>query len=371
MLKYKRIHRSDNLMPKKITRLIVIIYLAAAINGFIFLFSKISEAAQINATIKISVCGNGVVESGEQCDGADLGGKTCSNYVGFNGGTLGCLPSCQANTSQCTYTAPSLPPASSSGGGGGGGGGFLPTVPVQSPVLTSVIISGAAYPSYDITILKDGQVASVSPSGPDAHFDVTVTDVSAGHHDFSVYSEDAAGRRSTLFTFPVYITQGTTTRISGIVIAPTIAVDKSQVKRGDNIAVFGQTHPQGNVTIQINSENELFQTTKADEKGYYLKNIDTALLEKGEHYTKSKVAVADDLSSFSQAVKFTVGDENKVFEEEPKKGDANNDGKVNLVDFSVEAYWYKRPSPPAECDLNKDGKIDLIDLSIMAYNWTG
>ena len=58
-------------------------------------------------------------------------------------------------------------------------------------------------------------------------------------------------------------------------------------------------------------------------------------------------------------------------EKTPAKGDMNNDKRVNLVDFSVVAYWYKRPSPPATVDLNNDGKVDLVDFSILAYYWTG
>jgi hypothetical protein len=53
------------------------------------------------------------------------------------------------------------------------------------------------------------------------------------------------------------------------------------------------------------------------------------------------------------------------------RGDLNNDCKVNLIDFSMAAYWYKRANPPANIDLNKDGKVDLVDFSIMAFNWTG
>lgn len=45
-------------------------------------------------------CGNGERETGESCDGADLGGFTCAS-VGFSGGTLGCLPICQFDTSGC------------------------------------------------------------------------------------------------------------------------------------------------------------------------------------------------------------------------------------------------------------------------------
>ena len=52
-------------------------------------------------------------------------------------------------------------------------------------------------------------------------------------------------------------------------------------------------------------------------------------------------------------------------------GDLNCDGHVNLIDFSIMAYWYNRINPPKKVDLNHDGKVSLIDFSIMMFNWTG
>ena len=49
----------------------------------------------------------------------------------------------------------------------------------------------------------------------------------------------------------------------------------------------------------------------------------------------------------------------------------NKDSRVNLVDFSIAAYWYKRSTPPPSADLNGDGKVDLVDFSILAFYWTG
>jgi len=48
-----------------------------------------------------AACGNGMVEAGEQCDGADLGGASCQTQ-GFDGGTLGCADDCTYDTSECT-----------------------------------------------------------------------------------------------------------------------------------------------------------------------------------------------------------------------------------------------------------------------------
>ena len=48
-----------------------------------------------------TLCGNGTIDSGEQCDGANLGGGSCTSLGYTGGGTLSCSASCQYNTSQC------------------------------------------------------------------------------------------------------------------------------------------------------------------------------------------------------------------------------------------------------------------------------
>jgi hypothetical protein len=51
-----------------------------------------------------NVCNNdGVADSGEACDGADLGGQTCLS-IGFDGGTLACNASCGFDKSGCEKT---------------------------------------------------------------------------------------------------------------------------------------------------------------------------------------------------------------------------------------------------------------------------
>jgi len=52
-------------------------------------------------TSACSNCGNGVVDAGEDCDGADLGGQTCQD-LGFVGGALACSGACTFDTSSCS-----------------------------------------------------------------------------------------------------------------------------------------------------------------------------------------------------------------------------------------------------------------------------
>ena len=96
-----------------------------------------------------------------------------------------------------------------------------------------------------------------------------------------------------------------------------------------------------------------------------------------EGHTLTTASVQNLISSFGASVAFLVGNKN-VGKTETKllKGDLNNDGKVNLVDFSIAAYWYKRQLSgeiiQKEIErLNGDGTINLVDFSIMAYYWTG
>ena len=351
----------NTLMAKNNYNLVVtILILWLALGGAFFVLAPLTVGADslVQTTIKITVCGDGVIDSGEQCDGANLNGASCSSR-GFSGGSLSCLPSCDFNTTGCT----------SGGGGGGGGGGYTP----PSVPETKVNFLGRAYPRSQVTLLKDAQVAAEVTAGPDAKFEISLSGLAGGNYLFSLYGEDAQGRRSPLLTFPVSVTAGAITTASGIFIAPTLALDKTRVKPGDNLAIFGQSNPESSITIAVNSEQEFFGRTLADASGVYLYNFDTAVLKMGEHFVKAKASREGEISGYSKAISFLLSDQ--IPEPEPEvtqiKGDFNKDRRVNLVDFSVAAYWYRRPSPPSSVDLNRDNKVDLVDFSILAYHWTG
>lgn len=333
--------------------------------GILFNFCFPSAVFAISGTVDINAsvpgCGDGVIQSGESCDNSNFNNQTCSTQ-GFSGGVLSCNSNCTFNTSQCT-----------SGGGGGGGGVYVP----PSPPETKVVFSGRAYPKSSVTLLKDAQVAATTIAGADANFQASISGLSAGNYIFGIYSEDNKGFRSSILTFPISVTAGAITKVSGIFIAPTIAVDKSEVKRGDNIAIFGQSAPNSEITIVVSSDEEFFNKINADQNGIYLLNFDTSPLTIEQHFTKSKAAYKGEISSFSKTVNFLVS--LKTIPAAPKKcdqADLNCDGRVNLIDFSIAAYWYKRPLSAAfktieKERLNGDGKIDLVDFSIMAYYWTG
>lgn len=255
------------------------------------------------------------------------------------------------------------------GGGGGGGGGVTPI-----HLGTVVNFSGMAYPLSRVYILKDGQIAATTIADPAANFSISLSDLTTNTYTFSVYGEDNSGRKSSFFSFPIFITKGTTVNIGNIFLSPTIDTDKSVVKKGDNLIIFGQSIPKKEIVISVHSNEELFYKVLSNTMGGYLYNLDTSVLEIGKHQTKSKSILGAQISQYTTPVSFSVGLENKIKDQTScglLRGDLNCDNHVNLIDFSIMAYWYKKPNPPLKVDLSSDMKISLIDFSIMAFNWTG
>ncbi len=331
------------------------------ISSVFFIYPLFVSALTVDVTATVPGCGDGVILNGEQCDGALLGGATCVSR-GFTGGNLSCTAACTFNTTACTNNPVG-------GGGGGGGGGGAPNSPVSN---TYVILTGRAYPLSRVVVLQDGKQVISTIAGPDSRFDISLNGLTTGNYTFSLYAEDAKKIRSDLFSFSVYITSGATTKIGGIFLAPTISLNSTAFKWGDTLQIFGQSTPKSEITISVNSAQEFLLKTTTDEKGVYLYNFDTALLELGEHHTKAKSISGADASSFSRQLRFLVGKEKPLNPSgNLSPGDISGDGSVNIIDFSILAYWYNRPNPPTSVDLNRDGKITLVDFSMMAFYWTG
>lgn len=328
--------------------------------SFFFLHEVNSSSVNVTA-IKPGICGNNIKEINEECDGPDMGGQTCVS-LGYSGGVLSCNSNCTFNTSQCTTQS------------SGGGGGAPP--PAQ---YGTIIISGKAYPNSEVALLSDGQIREATKAGPRGDFEIALSNLSPGIYLFALYAEDSQGRRSSLLTFQTSLAAGSTVRSSGVFLSPTIDIDKTSVRKGDILQIFGHATPDSDVIISVSSEEELFLKIPTEKDGSYLYALDTGVLESGQHYTKSKQIYQNQMiSPYSKVLSFVVGEKNIVKKSTgcPQKGDLNGDCRVNLIDFSIAAYWYqkrlnKEMLEKEMKDLNGDGKINLVDFSIMAYYYTG
>lgn len=278
------------------------------------------------------------------------------------------LESVRATAARPSSPAPAAPSSPGATGGGGGGAAYLPPE-------NQVNFCGRAYPGSTVYLLKDGALLATAKADPQANFDITARGFSRGNYNFGLYTKDKEGRSSITETYPVFLSEGVEVRICGLFLAPTIALSNDEIRRGEILTIFGQSAPNVEVSVFVNSANDLIRKIKSDKDGIWAYNLDTALIGFGEHTARARARKENEYSNFSKTASFFVGKISKKGEEVSCfKYDLNCDGRVNLVDFSILAYWWKRPLTAAakqRVDFNGDGKVDLVDFSILAYNWTG
>lgn len=255
------------------------------------------------------------------------------------------------------------PVSSSSGGGGGGGGGYISS----SGSVGTVVVNGTAYPKSTVVIYNDGVMVATITAGTNAIFQAIISNITTGSHTVSLNSQDSNGRKSLTISFVVSVTAGNTVTLSDILLPPTIDISATRLNPGDIIRIFGQAQPSSAVDVHVFS-TEIVNTVAADNSGAYELAFNTKPLAESTHITKSQSVIGNLFSPFSQVLQFILGAGGGS-----RSADFNNDGKVNITDFSILLYWWGSTNPTglSKADINHDGKINIIDFSIMLFQWTG
>jgi hypothetical protein len=249
-------------------------------------------------------------------------------------------------------------------GGGGSSHGNI-TIP-----QTAVSFSGYAYPNASVTLLKQGEIKVVVKANSAGEFTILLEEIYNSNILYSLFAQDLDGQRSLLINYPIAVQAGFITNLSGIRFAPTIVVDKSEVRAGDYLTVQGNALPGKEMEITIQGISKQIFTLVSSKDGSYKIVLPTSGLPKGNYSLFIKYK--DDIRT-SKLVGFIIGESNIFFTESPADipGDCNQDKMINLIDFSILAFWYGKSTPPACVDTKKDNKIDLVDFSILAFYWTG
>jgi hypothetical protein len=263
-----------------------------------------------------------------------------------------------SNQTSSTPTGSVVP----SGGGGGGGGGSYP-----------IVFSGLAYPNAKVFLLKDSQLQSEVIADSEGIFSINTAVNSSGSFSFALYAQDVKGLRSNFLTVLVNVNSGTT-NVKDLILPPTVYLDKTEVKKGDVLKLSGFSAPNADLAVNISGSVSEQLTTKSNSLGEYVLELSTTATPLGKYFIQVKTILGSLASIFSHKLSFLVGTENVPTPEIgqcPQRADFNNDCRVNLIDFSILAFWFKKTPVPKEIDLNSDGQADLIDFSILAYYWTG
>jgi hypothetical protein len=251
-----------------------------------------------------------------------------------------------------------------------GGGGQL-NGPISIP-QTSVRFSGEAYPSATVTLLENGTVKTSVTADPKGLFDITLPEQYNGTILYSLEALDTNNKKSLLLNYPLVVTSGYLTYISGIRFPPTINLDKIQAAIGSFLTVSGYALPDTELQIVVEGPDSQISKTftlKSPDSGNYDITLPLTDLQTGDYaiYTR----YLND-TRISDLVRFIIGDTDvsSINTSLNLPGDCNSDGQINLVDFSVMAFWYGKPNPPSCVDINNDGIVNLTDFSILAFYWT-
>lgn len=240
----------------------------------------------------------------------------------------------------------------------------------SSGSFMGIIFSGYAYPNAVVHVWKNGVPKATTTADIKGNFSITSTELYNPNILYTLYAIDKANRKSNLLNYPVVAKSGLITVISGIRFPPTITLDKTEVKIGDYLTVSGYSLP--NASIDVVLERKPFNTyyTTSNNDGTYKISIPLIDLKKGKY--NIHVNYHND-KKVSKVMQFTVGDVNILSEDLINNipGDCNADQVINIVDFSVAAFWYGKPNPPRCIDTNNDNTVNLVDFSVLAFYWTG
>jgi hypothetical protein len=247
---------------------------------------------------------------------------------------------------------------------GGGGSGSIPFP------QTGVRFSGEAYPFAKVTLLKEGEEQVTVTAEVDGKFFITLEEQYSANILYSLIAEDLNGERSLLINYPLVVQSGFLTHLSGIRFPPTISVDKVEAKVNSFITVTGYALPSRELEAVIGGEGAAIFSFTSSTNGTYKIVVPLSNLPKGD-YTVSVKYKGD--ARVSKLVRFSIGTADILRPEVLLNipGDCNSDRIINLVDFSILAFWYGKLKPPTCVDTNRDGKINLTDFSILAFYWTG
>lgn len=355
---------------------------------------EIAKAASISSpqiattTVNLSICGNMIVDDGEECDVIGETGAYSTTIIGRQC-DVDCEfgPYCGDAILQTTHAEEcddgnnddgdfcsaecTVEPAGSGGGGTSGGGSGGSGGSTTDLGDTQISITGRGFPGQTVHVILDAREVGTVRADGTGRFDFA-TDASPGTVSMGFWSLDANRNRSITYNTTFDVTQGAITNVNSVLIPPTLVADKTTINPGDTIIFSGQTIPNTKVEVHIDASAKILTTTSGQNGQWTVAYVTTGLSAK-EHTARARFILGSGTltteSSFSTTLQLFVGVEGKA----ATPSDLNRDGGINLIDFSILIFWWGTPGGNSDpkADISGNGKVGLEDFSILLFNWTG
>ncbi len=260
-----------------------------------------------------------------------------------------------------------IPPAGGGGGGGGGGGAIT--------FGGDLLLSGRFAPNMSISVMESGALLQVIQTDGQGNFATKLPNLPQGYYQVKLTAYEANNRNfetSTLLS--LFVTSRSETTFANIKFPPLFQSSRSSFLPGEAIPVTVKSSPF--TQFEQFLDNMLIISSSTNERGIFNTSFKERLTL-GKHEIKLRERSGTSTLPFGRIYSFDIA----LTKNEPKgnkdgagcpvKGDFNGDCKVNIIDFSLLAYWHKKSGFLPKYDLNNDRKISIKDFSILSFYWTG
>lgn len=339
-------------------------------------------------TVTMSICGNVIVDAGEECDAPGETGGYSTTIVGRQ-----CDVSCEygpycgdailqtiqgeecddGNNDAGDFCSAicKIEPAGGGGGGTSGGGSKSGGGSTKDLGPTQVSVTGKGFPGQTVHVIMDAKEIGTVRADSTGKFDFAAN-ASPGTVSMGFWSLDANRNKSITYNTTFDVTQGAITNVNSVLIPPTLAVNNNAINPGDTIIFSGQAVPNTSIEVHIDDSANILKTV-SDGSGLWTVSYNTAGLSAKNHTARARYILGNGplttQSSFSTTLQLSVG----VAGTSAKPSDLNRDGGVNLIDFSILIFWWGTPGGNSDphADINSNNNVGLEDFSILLFNWTG
>jgi hypothetical protein len=250
-------------------------------------------------------------------------------------------------------------------------GGYVSISATISSPLSSLSISGYTAAAAFITLSEDGSVLATEVADTSGYFQIPLTALIPGPHVYTLFSSDNAGRNTSATILNLFLIESTLTTVTGILLSPTITVDKSEINPGETITISGTAKPTSLVNIFLEAPLQAFSTSTnaAGEWTFTLSGAQSSALSPGQYrfYTNVQDNFGAQSITSPTAIFLVKSPDgaNPPAACNISTGDLNCDGVTNLVDFSILLFHWQTNHRVA--DINGDGMVNLTDFSIMMF----
>ncbi|HSX48247.1 MAG TPA: hypothetical protein VLF41_01985 [Candidatus Nanoarchaeia archaeon] len=237
------------------------------------------------------------------------------------------------------------------------------TLNAELPVQTgNVRMIGVASPGSLVTFVRGGAVIGTQLADANSFFDKSFSNQPPGLATYSVYATDTSNRQTDVENFDVTVPSVFTATVNDIVLPSTFRVASSPIKRPAVQSTFGSAANGSTVTTFYSgarySDSFARQALAASDGSWNVTAGQT--LHLGDYTVNSVVQTSDNHQSpqsTSQTFQVLLS------------ADLNNDGVINLADFSALMFSYNVPPPgfTRPADINDDNFVNLADFSVMMF----